>query len=161
MTRGEATRLLASLRSAIFIKIQSTNKLINFSKGVNIFLAGSRFKIAQSWSAAGEMYEKAATIQLEKLQNRHEAAQNLVEAGNCWRKAEPKRASHCLLRAIEVYIDLGRVNLVAKQHVTLGEIWEAEAEMAESAIEHFTKAAQIFRGEEQQSQVGVNELRRN
>ena len=99
------------------------------------------------------MYEKAATIQLEKLQNRHEAAQNLVEAGNCWRKAEPKRASHCLLRAIEVYIDLGRVNLVAKQHVTLGEIWEAEAEMAESAIEHFTKAAQIFRGEEQQSQV--------
>lgn len=121
--------------------------------------AGSRFKIAQSWSAAGEMYEKAATIQLEKLQNRHEAAQNLVEAGNCWRKAEPKRASHCLLRAIEVYIDLGRVNLVAKQHVTLGEIWEAEAEMAESAIEHFTKAAQIFRGEEQQSQANKCDLK--
>lgn len=121
--------------------------------------AGSRFKINQSWSDAGEMYEKAAGIQLDKLQNRHEAAQNLVEAGNCWRKAEPKRASYCLGRAIEVYIDLGRVNLVAKQHVTLGEIWESEAEMSELAIEHYSKAAQIFRGEEQQSQANKCDLK--
>ena len=38
---------------------------------------------------------------MTKLDNKHEAAQNLVEAGNCWRKAEPKRATECLAQAIE------------------------------------------------------------
>ena len=38
---------------------------------------------------------------MTKLDNKHEAAQNLVEAGNCWRKAEPKRATECLAEAIE------------------------------------------------------------
>ena len=70
--------------------------------------AGSRFKIGQKWGSAGECYETAAGIQLNKLENKHEAAQNLVEAGNCFRKAEPKRAADCLTQAIEVYIDLGR-----------------------------------------------------
>ena len=70
--------------------------------------AGSRFKIDQKWSSAGECYETAANIQLNKLENKHESAQNFVEAGNCFRKSDPKRASDCLKAAIEVYIDLGR-----------------------------------------------------
>jgi len=111
-------------------------------------------RVDQKWSSAGECYEKAAGIQLTKLENKHESAQNLVEAGNCWRKAEPKRATDCLSQAIEVYIDLGRANLVAKQHVTIAEIWEAEPDQIENSIEHYRKASQIFRGEEQQSQVG-------
>merc|ERR1712050_23923 len=121
--------------------------------------AGSRFKIGQKWSSAGECYETAAGIQLNKLENKHEAAQNLVEAGNCFRKAEPKRAADCLSQAIEVYIDLGRANLVAKQHVTMAEIWECEAEQLESAIEHYQKASQIYRGEEQQSQANKCDLK--
>ena len=75
--------------------------------------AGSRFKINQKWSSAGECYEAASGIQLAKLDNKHEAAQNLVEAGNCFRKSQPKRAAECLDRAIEVYIDLGRYKLLA------------------------------------------------
>ena len=70
-------------------------------------------------------------------------------------KAEPKRACDCLSRAIEVYIDLGRANLVAKQHVTIAEICEAEPDQTEKSIDHFRKASQIFRGEEQQSQVNA------
>ena len=38
---------------------------------------------------------------MTKLDNKYKAAQNLVEAGNCWRKAEPKRATECLAEAIE------------------------------------------------------------
>jgi len=121
--------------------------------------AGSRFKVDQKWSSAGECYEKAAGIQLTKLENKHESAQNLVEAGNCWRKAEPKRATDCLSQAIEVYIDLGRANLVAKQHVTIAEIWEAEPDQIENSIEHYRKASQIFRGEEQQSQANKCDLK--
>lgn len=121
--------------------------------------AGSRFKVNQKWSSAGECYEKAAGLQLGKLDNKHEAAQNLVEAGNCWRKAEPKRACDCLSRAIEVYIDLGRAGLVAKQHVTIAEICEAEPDQTEKSIEHFNKASQIYRGEEQQSQANKCDLK--
>ena len=49
--------------------------------------------------------------------------------------------------------DLGRANLVAKQHVTIAEIWEVEPDQIEESIAHFRKASQIYRGEEQQSQV--------
>ena len=61
----------------------------------------TKFLVDQKWSAAGECYQKASSIQMTKLDNKHEAAQNLVEAGNCWRKAEPKRATECLAEAIE------------------------------------------------------------
>lgn len=54
---------------------------------------------------------------------------------------------------ILVYIDLGRASLVAKQHVTIAEIWEAEPDQIEKSIEHYRKASQVYRGEEQQSQV--------
>ena len=52
-----------------------------------------------------------------------------------------------------VYIDLGRASLVAKQHVTIAEIWEAEPDQIEKSIDHYRKASQVYRGEEQQSQV--------
>jgi len=121
--------------------------------------AGSRFKVDQKWSSAGECYEKASSLQMTKLDNKHEAAQNLVEAGNCWRKAEPKRATDCLAQAIEVYIDLGRASLVAKQHVTIAEIWEAEPDQIEKSIDHYRKASQVYRGEEQQSQANKCDLK--
>ena len=52
-----------------------------------------------------------------------------------------------------VYIDLGRASLVAKQHVTIAEIWESEPDQIEKSIDHYRKASQVYRGEEQQSQV--------
>ena len=42
---------------------------------------------------------------------------------------------------------------MAKQHVTIAEIWEAEPDQIEKSIEHYRKASQVYRGEEQQSQV--------
>ena len=41
----------------------------------------------------------------------------------------------------------------------MAEIWEAEPDQAELSIEHYKKAAQIFRGEEQQSQANKCHLK--
>ena len=38
---------------------------------------------------------------MTKLDNKYKAAQNLVEAGNCWRKADPNKATECLKNAIK------------------------------------------------------------
>ena len=48
---------------------------------------------------------------------------------------------------------------MAKQHVTMAEIWESEPDQNELAIEHYQKASQIFRGEEQQSQANKCDLK--
>jgi len=154
--REEANKL-ANSGGGFFSKLFGGNKLDEACEKYT--QAGSRFKIDQKWSSAGECYETAANIQLNKLENKHESAQNFVEAGNCFRKSDPKRASDCLKAAIEVYIDLGRANLVAKQHVTMAEIWEVEPEQLVESIEHYRKASAIFRGEEQQSQANKCDLK--
>ena len=41
----------------------------------------------------------------------------------------------------------------------MAEIWEAEADQLENAIEHYQKASQIYRGEEQQSQANKCDLK--
>ena len=48
---------------------------------------------------------------------------------------------------------------MAKQHVTMAEIWESEPEQLGEAIEHYKKASAIFRGEEQQSQANKCDLK--
>ena len=49
--------------------------------------------------------------------------------------------------------------MVAKQHVTMAEIWEVEPEQLVESIEHYRKASAIFRGEEQQSQANKCDLK--
>lgn len=48
---------------------------------------------------------------------------------------------------------------MAKQHVTMAEIWEAEPDQLDGSIEHYQKASQIYRGEEQQSQANKCDLK--
>merc|ERR1712227_1195287 len=82
--REEANKL-ANSGGGFFSKIFGGNKLDEACEKYT--QAGSRFKIDQKWSSAGECYETAANIQLNKLENKHESAQNFVEVGNCFRKS--------------------------------------------------------------------------
>ncbi|KAK2510293.1 hypothetical protein Q9233_017885, partial [Columba guinea] len=89
-------------------------------------------------------------LQLQ-LQSKHDAAASLVDAGNAFKKSDPQEAINCLLRAIEIYTDMGRFTIAAKHHVSIAEIYETELVDIEKAIAHYEQAADYYKGEESNS----------
>ncbi|KAK1330017.1 hypothetical protein QTO34_010201 [Cnephaeus nilssonii] len=85
--------------------------------------AANMFKMAKNWSAAGNAFCQAAQLHLQ-LQNKHDAATCFVDAGNAFKKADPQEAINCLMRAIEIYTDMGRFTIAAKHHISIAEIYE-------------------------------------
>ncbi|XP_064437354.1 alpha-soluble NSF attachment protein isoform X2 [Mirounga angustirostris] len=87
--------------------------------------AANMFKMAKNWSAAGNAFCQAARLHLQ-LQSKHDAATCFVDAGNAFKKADPQEAINCLMRAIEIYTDMGRFTIAAKHHISIAEIYETE-----------------------------------
>ncbi|XP_062496540.1 alpha-soluble NSF attachment protein [Pezoporus occidentalis] len=112
--------------------------------------AANMFKMAKNWSAAGNAFCQAAQLHLQ-LQSKHDAATSFVDAGNAFKKADPQEAINCLLRAIEIYTDMGRFTIAAKHHVSIAELYETELVEVEKAIAHYEQAADYYRGEESNS----------
>ncbi|XP_014841132.1 PREDICTED: alpha-soluble NSF attachment protein isoform X1 [Poecilia mexicana] len=101
-------------------------------------------------SAAGNAFSKAAHLHLQ-MQSKHDAATNLIDAGNAFKKADPQEAINCLNRAIEIYTDMGRFTIAAKHHISIAEIYETELVDIDKAIAHFEQAADYYKGEESTS----------
>ncbi|XP_072286914.1 alpha-soluble NSF attachment protein-like [Pyxicephalus adspersus] len=87
--------------------------------------AANMFKMVKNWSAAGNAFCQAAQLHLQ-VQSKHDAATNFVDAGNAFKKSDPQEAINCLLRAIEIYTDMGRFTIAAKHHISIAEIYESE-----------------------------------
>ncbi|VDL71092.1 unnamed protein product [Nippostrongylus brasiliensis] len=60
-------------------------------------------------------------------------------------------AVDCLLKTSEIYTDMGRFNMAAKNHVTIAELFETECPDMEQCIQHYQKAADYYKGEESKS----------
>lgn len=56
-----------------------------------------------------------------------------------------------MLKAIEIYTDMGRFTMAAKHHQSIAEIYESEAVDLERTVHHYEQAADYFRGEESNS----------
>lgn len=112
--------------------------------------AANMFKMAKKWSAAGSAFCEAAVLHI-KLDSKHNAATSYVDAGTCYKKADPQEAVNCILKAIEIYTDMGRFSIAAKHHVTVAEIYETEVVDIERAISNYEQAADYFKGEESNS----------
>lgn len=112
--------------------------------------AANMFKMAKKWSQAGNAFCEAAQLHL-KSGSRHDAATAYVDAGNCFKKVDPNEATSVLLKAVEIYTDMGRFTIAAKHHITIAEIYETEAVDIEKAIQHYEQAADYFKGEESNS----------
>ncbi|XP_073178391.1 alpha-soluble NSF attachment protein isoform X1 [Lepidochelys kempii] len=112
--------------------------------------AANMFKMVKNWSAAGNAFCQAAQLHLQ-LQSKHDAATNFVDAGNAFKKADPQEAINCLIRAIEIYTDMGRFTIAAKHHISIAEIYETELVDIEKAIAHYEQAADYYKGEESNS----------
>lgn len=109
--------------------------------------AANLFKMAKNWPQAGKAFCEAANLH-SKAGSRHDAATNYVDASNCYKKSDTQEAVNCLLKAIEIYTDMGRFTIAAKHHQTIAELYENEASDLQRAIQHYEQAADYFKGEE-------------
>jgi len=112
--------------------------------------AGNMFKISKNWTKAGRAFCEAANLHF-RLESRHNAATMYVDAANCYKKSNLDEAVSCLLKAIEIYIDMGRFTMAAKHHQSIAEIYETGPNGIDNAIHHYEQAADYFKGEESTS----------
>lgn len=112
--------------------------------------AANMFKMAKKWSEAGNAFCEAASLHA-KAGSKHDAATNYVDAANCFKKSDPNEAVSSLLKAIEIYTDMGRFTMAAKHHQSIAELYETEAVDLDRAVQHYEQAADYFKGEESNS----------
>ncbi|KAK1284140.1 hypothetical protein QJS10_CPB21g00465 [Acorus calamus] len=104
------------------------------------------FKIAKNWDKAGSVYIKLANCHL-KLESKHEAASSYVDAANCYKKVSSQEAISCLNQAVNLFMEIGRLNMAARYCKEIGELYEAEQNF-ENAIDYFERSADLFQSEE-------------
>ncbi|KAJ8764000.1 hypothetical protein K2173_004872 [Erythroxylum novogranatense] len=108
--------------------------------------AANSFKLAKSWDKAGATYIKLANCHL-KLDSKHEAAQAYVDAAHCYKKTSTSEAISCLAQAVDMFCDIGRINMAARYYKEIAELYESEANV-EKSMEFYKKAADFFQSEE-------------
>lgn len=112
--------------------------------------AANMFKMAKKWTLAGNAFCQAAAIHLQ-TGSRHDAATAYVDAGTCYKKDDPQESINCLMKAVDIYTDMGKFTIAAKHHMSIAEIYESEVLNLEKAIQHYEQAADFFKGEESNS----------
>lgn len=112
--------------------------------------AANSFKMGKNWSLAGNAFSEAAALELNNKRP-HEAGSHYAEASKCYKKENTDEAIQCLLKAAEIYTDMGRRRMAAKNHESIAELYETEAHNIPKAIEHYVLASEMFRGEESSS----------
>lgn len=110
--------------------------------------AANQFKSVKQWEQAGNAFRNAARLQASNgLSLRHEAAQSLVDAGNCYRKVNADSGLDAYKEAIEILTDMGRFTMAAKHLVSCGDIHNENRDFVR-AVEQYQKAADYFKSEE-------------
>ena len=70
------------------------------------------------------------------------------EAANAFRKSSPDDALNCLLKSCDIYIDMGRLVMAAKQFQIVAELYETDVVDVTNAILYYEKAGDLFKTEE-------------
>ncbi|WZZ66325.1 hypothetical protein YC2023_077695 [Brassica napus] len=96
--------------------------------------AANSYKLAKSWDQAGKAYLKLADCHL-KSDSKHDAANAYAEAAKYYKKVDTNEAASCLERAVNIFCEIGRLNMAASQKI-------------DQAIVYYEKAAEFFQNEE-------------
>ncbi|XP_073316481.1 alpha-soluble NSF attachment protein-like [Primulina huaijiensis] len=108
--------------------------------------AANAYKLGKSWDQAGAVYIKLANCYL-KLDSKHEAANAYADAAHCYKKTNSKESIHCLQQSVNLFLDIGRLNMSARYYKEIAELYEQE-ENLEQAIVYYERAADLFQSEE-------------
>lgn len=103
--------------------------------------------MAKNWTQAGRSFCSAAEIQL-KQNAKHEAANSYNEAANSFKKCDPQEALNCLQRSCDIYIDMGRLVMAAKQYQVIAELYESDLVDIPNTITYYERSADLFKTEE-------------
>lgn len=94
---------------------------------------------------AGNAFERMSHCNLKMGDEfKHDAAQNLVDASNAYRKSDGKKATECLEQATNTFLEMGRMAIAAKHFKEMGEIAENEQDDA-SALDCYERAADLYK----------------
>jgi len=154
--KQKADQLLAEANRKLFSGSGLVTKVFSlFSSGqsniedaIELYIrAANILKMEKEWSEAGKIFNKVGDLHLD-LGNKHDAATKFSDASNCFKKSNPTEAVNCLLKAINIYTDMGRFSVAARHHVMVAEIYEGENADIEKAVEHYSKAADYYQCEE-------------
>ncbi|KAL2549837.1 Alpha-soluble NSF attachment protein 2 [Forsythia ovata] len=108
--------------------------------------AANAFKLGKSWDQAGAVYVKLASCHL-KLDSKHEAANSYADAAHCYKKTNTKESISCLEQSVNLFLEIGRLNMSARYYKEIAELYEQEQNL-EQAINYYEKAADLFQSEE-------------
>ncbi|PIN20479.1 Protein required for fusion of vesicles in vesicular transport, alpha-SNAP [Handroanthus impetiginosus] len=108
--------------------------------------AANSFKLAKSWDQAGAVYVKLANCHL-KLDSKHEAANAYADAAHCYKKTNTKESISCLEQSVNLFLEIGRLNMSARYYKEIAELYEQEQNL-EQAIVYYERAADLFQSEE-------------
>ncbi|KAH6773892.1 alpha-soluble NSF attachment protein 2 [Perilla frutescens var. hirtella] len=108
--------------------------------------AANSFKLAKSWDQAGAVYVKLANCHL-KLDSKHEAANSYADAAHCYKKSNIKESISCLEQSVNLFLEIGRLNMSARYYKEIAELYEQEQNL-EQAILNYERAADLFQSEE-------------
>ncbi|KAL0401124.1 UNVERIFIED_CONTAM: Alpha-soluble NSF attachment protein [Sesamum latifolium] len=108
--------------------------------------AANAYKLAKSWDQAGAVYVKLAECYL-KLESKHEAANAYADAAHCYKKTNTKESISCLEQSVNMFMDIGRLNMSARYYKEIAELCEHEQNL-EQAIAYYEQAADLFQSEE-------------
>ncbi|XP_051123092.1 alpha-soluble NSF attachment protein-like [Andrographis paniculata] len=108
--------------------------------------AANSFKLAKEWNRAGAVYVKLANCHL-KMDSKHEAANSYADAAHCYKKTNINESISCLEQSVNVFLDIGRLNMAARYYKEVAELHEQEQNL-EKAVVYYDRAADLFQSEE-------------
>ncbi|XP_060517712.1 alpha-soluble NSF attachment protein-like [Cylas formicarius] len=106
--------------------------------------AGNLFKLSKNWLQAATVFADAAQLNCE-TRDHLEAAIDYSEAGECFRKCQQiAKAVEHYLKAIALYLEMGRFLAAAKLHRTVAQALEDDGDI-NGARTNYERAAEFYR----------------
>ena len=118
--------------------------------------AANAFRMQKANKEAGQCFEKAASIQADKLNEPDDAANTLTDAFKSYRKDEPEDAARCLEKAISHYTMKGNFRRAAGHKQNLAELYELELVDQKRAVEAYETAAGWYENDNAEAYVNLN-----